>query len=171
LPYLKLLEIHRRAGRRDAYDLVRGQFNARFNAHAPDWPVGLQTGRTLEDYPEVVARLQRAWPVAADAIAALQGMLLRNAGGQPFDLPAYRDLLFLYTLRRDAADRGTAGSGPAVDLLLPLDADEAPATLSFPPAGPRRVASSGPMPLEVRRAAAARPTGLREFPTRALRGS
>ena len=70
LPYLKLLEIYRRRGDREAYERTRERFNHRFNAYAPDWEADPQHGRSLEDYPGVVrapaARLADArstrWP-------------------------------------------------------------------------------------------------------------
>ena len=50
LPYLKLLEIYRRRGEREAYERVRERFNRRFNAYAPDWDADLQQGRALDEY-------------------------------------------------------------------------------------------------------------------------
>ena len=65
LPFLKLLEIHRRRDQREAYERTRVRFNQRFNSVAPDWQADPKAGRTLEDYPLAVGRIQRAWPVAA----------------------------------------------------------------------------------------------------------
>jgi hypothetical protein len=45
--------------------------------------------------------------------------MFRKSRGELFDLPAYREVLFLYSLARDLLDREAAGSGD-VDLLLPL---------------------------------------------------
>ena len=119
LPYLKLLEIHHRRGNRDAYDRTRSRFNQRFNAYAPEWEAGLEHGLDLEDYPGIVPRLQQAWPRPLDAMAELEALLFRKSHGELFDLPAYRDVLFLYSLARDLLDREAAHSGD-VDLLLPL---------------------------------------------------
>ena len=119
LPYLKLLEIHHRRGDRDAYDRTRGRFNHRFNAYAPEWEVGLLHGRSIEDYAGIVPRLQQVWPRPLDAMAELEALLFRKSRGDLFDLPAYRDVLFLYSLARDLLDREAANTG-AVDLLLPL---------------------------------------------------
>jgi pilus assembly protein FimV len=119
LPYLKLLEIHRRRDERSDYERIRGRFNQRFNAYAPDWDVGLQSGRSLEDYPGVVPRLQQVWGKPVDSMAELEALLFRKSRGELFDLPAYRDVLFLYGLARDLMDREGAGAGD-VDLLLPI---------------------------------------------------
>jgi hypothetical protein len=120
LPYLKLLEIYRRRGDREAYDRTRARFNHRFNAYAPDWDTDSHEGRALEDYPSIVARLQMAWPSPIDAMAELESLLFRKARGELFDMPAYRDVLFLYSLARDLLDREPQGA-PSVDVLLPIN--------------------------------------------------
>lgn len=119
MPYLKLLEIYRRRGDRDAYDRTRARFNHRFNAYAPDWDSDPAKGRSLEDYPSIVARLQMAWASPIDAMAELESLLFRKSRGELFDLPAYRDVLFLYALARDLLDREPLETGN-VDVLLPI---------------------------------------------------
>ncbi|WP_137731335.1 hypothetical protein [Pseudaquabacterium pictum] len=101
LPYFRLLEIYRQQGDEEAYERTRERFNQRFNAYAPDWSGDLAGGRLLEDYPDVLRRLQRAWPQPIRAVAEMEGLLLRRADLEPFDLPAYRDLLMLHALVRD----------------------------------------------------------------------
>jgi hypothetical protein len=124
LPYLKLLEIYRRRNERQAYERTRARFNDRFNAYAPDWDSDLQGGRALEEYPGMVPRLQQAWPRPLDAMAELEALLFRKSRGELFDLPAYREVLFLYALARDLQERET--SEPAqVDILLPLAEEDA----------------------------------------------
>lgn len=120
MPYLKLLEIYRRRGDREAYDRTRARFNHRFNAYAPDWDDDPSQGRSLEDYPSIVARLQQAWPSPIDAMAELESLLFRKTRGELFDMPAYRDVLFLYSLARDLLDREPLESGN-VDVLLPIN--------------------------------------------------
>ena len=119
LPYLKLLEIYRRCGRRADYERLRERFNLRFNAYAPEWEADLQTGRTLDTYAGVIPRLQQVWPRPLDAMAELEALLFRKSRGDLFELPAYREVLFLYALARDLLDREAADSGQ-VDVLLPL---------------------------------------------------
>jgi hypothetical protein len=119
LPYLKLLEIYRRRNERDAYERTRARFNERFNAYAPDWDTDLQHGRSLEDYAGVLPRLQHVWARPMDAMAELEALLFRKSRGELFDLPAYREVLFLYSLARDLLDHEAVDSG-FVDLLLPL---------------------------------------------------
>ena len=146
LPYFKLLEIYCQKGDEEAYERTRERFNLRFNTFAPAIGGDLLSGRSLEDYPDTVLRLQRAWPQPLRAVAELESLLLRRADLEPFDLPAYRDVLMLHALVRDLpagtlqpatttapspalaphpalarpGSPATAGADNGVDLLLPL---------------------------------------------------
>jgi hypothetical protein len=132
LPYLKLLEIYRRRGEREAYERTRMRFNHRFNAYAPDWDSDLQHGRALDDYVGVLPRLQQVWARPLDAMAELEALLFRKSRGELFELPAYREVLFLYSLARDLLDREAADTGN-IDLLLPLaDGGEFSSTAPHP---------------------------------------
>ncbi len=138
LPYLKLLELYRRRNEREAYERTRTRFNHRFNAYAPEWNADLQQGRALEDYVGVLPRLQQVWPRPLDAMAELEALLFRKSRGELFELPAYREVLFLYSLARDLLDREAADTGN-VDLLLPLaDGGEFSATAPHPYFGMER---------------------------------
>lgn len=126
LPYLKLLEIYQRLGRRDDYERTQSEFNARFNAYAPSWESDLQQGHSLQDYPGVIERLQALWSQPAKAMDVLQMSLTRpDASTETFDLPAYRELLFLYGVARDLSERESQNRVP-VDLLrhgMPVDVE------------------------------------------------
>jgi hypothetical protein len=148
LPYLKLLEIHHRRGDREAYERMRQRFNHRFNAYAPEWGVDLTSGRTLEDYVGVIPRLQQVWSRPLDAMAELEALLFRKSRGELFDLPAYREVLFLYALARDLLDRAAADTG-SVDLLLPMsDGTEDGSTAPAPFLGLEHDAFKDTMPPE-----------------------
>lgn len=122
LPYLKLLEIYRRRGESEAYERIRDRFNRRFNAYAPDWDADLQQGRALVDYPDTIEQLQGLWATPTRVMGTLDASLFRrNKSDETFDLPAYRELLFLYSIARDLAEHGGTAPLPDVDLLLPLD--------------------------------------------------
>ena len=125
LPYFKLLEIYRDQGDEEAYERTSERFNQRFNAVAPGWTGDLSSGRLLEDYPEVVQRLQRAWPQPPRAVAELDGLLLRRADLEPFDMPAYHDVLMLHALARDLPV-GTLAEGDVVE--VPASASAQPTT-------------------------------------------
>jgi len=144
LPYLKLMEIYRRRGERDPYDRIRERFNRRFNAYAIEWDEhDPSKERDLEEgFPELLTRIQSLWSAPAEAMAALDGALFRRNQGPPFDVPAYRDLLFLYGIARDLAERDVRPEG--VDLLLPIDSGLG-VTLDLSAPEPRP--DSAPMPL------------------------
>jgi hypothetical protein len=128
LPFLKLLEIHRRRGDREAYERTRVRFNQRFNSVAPEWHSDPGVGRSLEDYPLVVGRIQHAWPRPLDAMAELEALLFRRgAGAELFDLPAYQEVLFLYQLARDLHQADQPEEADNVDVLLPIGAAAPPA--------------------------------------------
>lgn len=126
LPFLKLLEIHRRRDQREAYQRTRVRFNQRFNSVAPDWQADPKSGRTLDDYPLVMGRIQRAWPAPLDAMAELEALLFRRgSGAELFDLPAYQEVLFLFQMARDLHQAENTGSAD-VDVLLPIGGRSAP---------------------------------------------
>ena len=157
LPYLKLLEIHHRRDEREAYERIRSRFNHRFNAYAPEWGVDLGHGRSLDDYSGVIPRLQQVWARPLDAMAELEALLFRKSRGELFDLPAYREVLFLYSLARDLMDRASADTGN-VDLLLPMaDGGEFSSTAPAPFLGLDRDAFRDTMPPDDR------PTGPVDF--------
>ena len=150
LPYLKLLEIYRRRGDRSDYERTRARFNHRFNAYAPEWEVDLQTGRTLQDYPGVIPRLQQVWSRPLDSMAELEALLFRKSRGELFELPAYREVLFLYALARDLLDRESADTGK-VDLLLPMaDGGDFSSTAPAPYLDLGRDSGFGPLDFEER---------------------
>jgi pilus assembly protein FimV len=154
LPYLKLLEIYRRRGDVDAYERIRDRFNRRFNAYAPDWDSDLQRGRALEDYPDTIARLQALWSSPARAMETLDASLFRrNKSDETFELPAYREVLFLYSIARDLAEHGGGVAADNVDLLLPLsdDAVEEPITrlMATVPPGDFQSSDLMTMPLDL----------------------
>lgn len=120
LPFLKLLEIYRRLGRRIDYERVQFEFNARFNAYAPAWEADLQQGHSLGEYPGVIERLQSLWSSPVQAMAVLEKSLTRpDSSEDTFELPAYRELLFLYAVARDLSEREVVDRH-GVDLLLPV---------------------------------------------------
>jgi pilus assembly protein FimV len=127
LPFLKLLEIHRRRADREAYERTRVRFNQRFNSVAPEWQADPRAGRALDAYPLVVGRIQHAWPKPLDAMAELESLLFRRgAGAEMFDLPAYQEVLFLYQLARDLHGAEQPDKGADVDVLLPIGTVAAP---------------------------------------------
>jgi hypothetical protein len=119
LPYLRLLEICRGRGDREAYELARRHLEERFGAPVPRWGTKAVGGRELQDYPKALAALQSAWPVPRDAMGELEKLLLHPPGSELLDLQAYLDVLMLYVVARDLDRRGVQ-EAEAVDVLLPL---------------------------------------------------
>lgn len=119
MPYLKLIEIYRQRGDREGYEATRARFNRRFNALIGEWDQSASDGQALEDFPEMVAPLERAWPDRAAAVRQLEAWIWRSdTPGPRIDLGAYRDILFLYTVARDLLDRSSQAE--RVDVALPL---------------------------------------------------
>lgn len=119
LPYLKLLEIYGRRGEHESYERIRERFNRRFNAYAPEWGSDLQDGRGLEQYPDVMEVLQQQWHNPAQAMLTMDALIFRRDESAPtFELPAYRELLFVYSIARDLTQTST--ELPPVDLALPI---------------------------------------------------
>jgi len=122
MPYLKLMQIYRQRGDGDAYERIRERFNRRFNGRAPAWEADPDEGREFDGYPEAVKQVQMVWQSPARAAELLEGLLLRrDLSAEPFELPAYQDLLFLYAVAREEAEREANPDG--VDLLLPIGED------------------------------------------------
>jgi pilus assembly protein FimV len=157
MPYLKLMELYRRRGDRDDHDLMRRRFNQRFNSVAPEWDHDPHAGKLLEEYPALVARLQKVWPKPLDAMAELEAMAFgrRDDNQEVIDLPAYQEVLFLFHLARTLHDDGAAGNADDVDVLLPLSGQDTAAqvatdlSLDFDVStqpGQGTVQASGPIP-------------------------
>ena len=143
LPYLKLLEIYRRKGDEESYERTRDRFNQRFNAVAPAWGAAPSPERHLEDLPDVMLKIEQAWPRPVDAMALLENMLVRTEGGTLLELSALAEVLFLFTLARDLHEQEAGAAGP-VDVLLPLDDFmDLPAA---PAAAPQQPATQQPAP-------------------------
>ncbi|RZL39841.1 MAG: hypothetical protein EOP35_02640 [Rubrivivax sp.] len=121
MPYLMLMELCQQRGEPEVFAELVKQFEARFRTPAPSWSQSLSRGRPLDANPSVIAHLQVVWPDAGAAMQMLQELLARGAGrGAPhFELPAFRDMLTLYSVARDLFEAGLRGED--VDLMLPLD--------------------------------------------------
>ena len=102
LMYLELLRLYRSLSRRDDFSQLRTQFQQHFNALVPEFSAFQNGGRTLLDYPETTARIEALW--SDDAVQPLlESCIFCPAEGcsnefEPFELPAYDDLLLLYAI-------------------------------------------------------------------------
>ena len=133
LPFLKLLEIHRRRGDTAAHAAVGEAFRVRFSTSPPTWEVS-GGGRSLDAYPSTLADLQSLWASPREVMPALEAWLFRlEPNAETLDLAAYRDLLFLYAVARDRADNGS-DLNSELDLVLPFD--DAPIDVHLPIVSP-----------------------------------
>jgi hypothetical protein len=124
LPYLHLLDLHRRSGHRGAFERVRSEHGGRFAAAAAEWDDADGGERGLVDHAQIVANLQVLWSTPSEAIRLLETLLLARGGDTPaLHLASYRDLLFLYSVARDLAAVAAATRASAIDLYLPLGDD------------------------------------------------
>ena len=123
LPYLQLLEMHRRHQDRHAYEQVAGRFGKRFGTDVPGWDGATAPERELQDCPAMLAELQAHWASPAHAVAWLEQRLFSAPGSEMPGLPAYRDLLTLVAVARDL-HRQAGEPDTNVDLLLPLAGGE-----------------------------------------------
>ncbi|MDC8784432.1 type IV pilus assembly protein FimV [Roseateles koreensis] len=119
LPYLKLLEIYQQQGNAQGFSDIASTFSVRFGAKAPVWGEDMNKGRRLEDYPDAMQLLQVQWADANASMVTLQQLLASgDVGAGGFDLPAYRELLMLYSVARDLSEHEVRSED--VDLFLPL---------------------------------------------------
>lgn len=126
MTYLMLMELCQQRGDPEVFAELVKQFEQAFRVPAPQWSQSLARGRTLDASASVIAHLQVVWGDPGAAMQMLQDLLVRGGGPgvTSFELPAYRDLLMLYSVARDLFEAGLRGEG--VDLMLPLDSSFGP---------------------------------------------
>ena len=146
LPYLELLEMHRRQGNLGAFEAVRDDFGLRFGLLAANRLTTNRSGELLEDLPDTLGRVQQVWSDPRLAMQALEVLMLhRDSAVAPFDLHVYRDMLFLYAVARDLAEQSETPA--SVDFLLPLDSTDLRLTPSAP--SPRESSPLEPFTLDL----------------------
>ncbi|XHS77553.1 FimV family protein [Burkholderiaceae bacterium UC74_6] len=140
LPYLKLLEVYQSLDDEPAFAELADRFASRFNALPPSWGGVAGEGLGLETAASALRQVQAVWTDPAASMEVLQKLLVHGdqsgSGAQAFDLPAYRDLLLLYSVARDLSEQEVRGGD--IDVFLPLDsASPMMATLPWQrPGGP-----------------------------------
>jgi pilus assembly protein FimV len=121
MPLLMLMELCQQRGEPEAFTQFARRFEQQTGAIAPPWAQSLARGRGLDACPSVIAHLQVVWGDPPAAMQMLQELLARGGGPgvQQFELPAYGDLLLLYSVARDLFEAGQRSD--VVDFMLPLD--------------------------------------------------
>lgn len=100
--YLDLLKLLHSLNLRPEFQKLSQDFNLLFNGRVPDFALFMDEGRSLEDYPEALARISALWPTAK-VLEYIETCIFRDpwaAASEPFDLAAFRELLFLHALAR-----------------------------------------------------------------------
>ena len=106
--YMDLFDIYHGAGREVDYAELREEFNRVFNAQVPEFAqYGVQSNG-LEDFPDVLNKIELAWQQPEDAQNIIEESIFRQPDQfqQPLDMSAYRELMLLYALAKELARPG-----------------------------------------------------------------
>ena len=113
--YLDLLQIYQSLGRQADYQQLGHEFEKTFNATVPEPALFKQPGNGLEDYPDVLQKIEAVWAMP-EVLELLEDMVRRSPKVQagPFTLGAYRELLLLHAVAM--AETDSALMAPRVDV-------------------------------------------------------
>ena len=123
LIYLDLLQIFHSLNLKTDFRQFREDFNLLFNARVPEFAAFRNEGKSLEEYPHVLAHITALWSTRK-ALMVIEASIFRDSlddRSTPFDLAAFRDLLLLHAI----AQSFTIREEPSSD-LSPLRANMAP---------------------------------------------
>ena len=99
--WLYLLDLYRLVGDENNYRDLRQRFKRKFNAKIPNFHEEIVPGsvRSFEDFPQLVANCCKLWQTD-DIVDYLESLLVDDREGDRvgFDLPVYRDILFLLAI-------------------------------------------------------------------------
>ena len=99
--WLYLLDLYRLVGDEDKYRDLRYRFKHKFNAKIPNFheEVVATSQRNFDDFPHLVTNCCALWKTD-DIGAYLESLLVDDREGERmgFDLPVYRDILFLLSI-------------------------------------------------------------------------
>ena len=128
--YLDLLSIFHSLSLKADFKQLSDDFNRLFSGRVPEFALFKSEGRGLESYPDVLAHIVSLWPHSKvlDAIGLCIFQDPRAAGGQTFDLAAFKDLLLLYAMAQSVAPDSPPDTMETPASLAPL-----PAAVASPP--------------------------------------
>jgi len=99
--WLYLLDLYRLVGDEDNYRDLRARFKLKFNAKIPNFHEEVVEGslRNFEDFPHLVTNCCALWKTD-EIVGYLESLLVDDREGERvgFDLPVYRDILFLLSI-------------------------------------------------------------------------
>jgi hypothetical protein len=101
IPWLKLLDLYHKGGRRGEYDDLAPKLNRAFNVKVPDWEhfSGPITSESVEQFAHIMARVNATWP-NQDCLDYLTELLRDNRAGTRvgFPLGVIDDILLLKSM-------------------------------------------------------------------------
>ena len=119
LVYLDLFNLYHQLKRRDDYEVLREDFNRRFNGKILAFDFYNEISHGLEAYQSALTRIEALWP-SSKVLDIIEESLFRtpDAGAEAFDLEAYRELLLLYSVAKEIIhpDMDTRMEAPKFDL-------------------------------------------------------
>lgn len=116
LIYLDLLKILHTGGLKNDFRQFREDFNLLFNSKVPEFSEFNDEGKSLEDYPHVLAHIVALW-ATPKALSVIEAAIFRDPWDDespPFELAAFRDLLLLHGIAQ--------GTVPLADAVAKPDA-------------------------------------------------
>ena len=122
LIYLDLLQIFHSLNLKTDFRQFREDFNLLFNGRVPEFSAFKEQGRSLEDYPHVLAHISALWGTHK-VLMVIEASVFRDSvddRSAPFDLDAFRDLLLLHAIAQSFTVRDEVVSD-----LAPLRANMA----------------------------------------------
>jgi hypothetical protein len=105
LLYLQLLQIANQHNLKTDFRQYREECMQWFNVEVPEFALFRHDGRSLEDYPELLAHITRLWP-DAKVMDVIETCALYDPQAQVaarFDMAAFRDLIALHGVARYVA--------------------------------------------------------------------
>lgn len=101
VPWLKLLDLYHKGGRRGEYDDLAPKLNRAFNVKVPQWEefTGPLTSESVEQFAHIMARVNATWP-GQDCLDYLTELLRDNRAGTRigFPLGVIDDILLLKSM-------------------------------------------------------------------------
>lgn len=104
--YLDLFDLYHCLGRKAEYEVLREDFNLRFNAQVPAFDGYKADTHGLEFYTAALSRIELLWPTPK-VLHVIEESIFRkpDSGSQAFSLAAYRELLLLHAVAKKIIER------------------------------------------------------------------
>lgn len=120
--WLKLLDVYRKAGRREDFETAAAEVKNNFNVRPGNWNPRTEdreaSSASIENYPHIVTQLKKLWPKPTCSDYLLN-LLADNRDGKRagFPLPVVEEIVMLLAVLRDEEARGESDRIVDVDEL------------------------------------------------------